>query len=85
MIGPLLDWTGAEHWNAGRRVACRLCGTPALLRDAARRPCHKRCAEEALAAAGWRPPPPAVLEPAPDEEGDPAALFGPADVRRFVR
>ena len=43
-----LDWSNPDHWNYGRRQPCRICDRPSFLRDA-KRPCHKKCVEDALA------------------------------------
>jgi hypothetical protein len=46
----VLDWNDGQHWNGGKQAPCIHCGRPALLRDDARRPAHKVCAQSALAA-----------------------------------
>ena len=43
-----LDWSDLDHWGGGRRQPCRTCGKPSILRDDAKRPCHKKCVEDAL-------------------------------------
>ncbi|MDN3056910.1 hypothetical protein PH213_20615 [Streptomyces sp. SRF1] len=43
----LLDWTSSTHWSHTPRP-CRYCGRETNLRDSARKPAHKTCAEEAL-------------------------------------
>lgn len=45
---PWLDWRDRAHWG-GRLLPCVLCGRGAFCRDDAGRPCHKTCAESALA------------------------------------
>lgn len=42
-----LDWS--RHQVGKRSGKCRLCGRPALMRDELGKPCHKVCAEVALA------------------------------------
>ncbi|MEU8870503.1 hypothetical protein AB0D24_04920 [Streptomyces javensis] len=43
----LLDWTSSAHWSSEERP-CRYCGGGTHLRDSARKPAHKTCAEDAL-------------------------------------
>ncbi|KAB2365210.1 hypothetical protein [Actinomadura montaniterrae] len=43
-----LDWHDRKHWG-GRRLPCVLCGRGAFCRDDDGNPCHKTCAELALA------------------------------------
>ncbi|NES28954.1 hypothetical protein GCE86_19645 [Micromonospora terminaliae] len=46
----LPERTGGLVWSGhatGDPMPCRLCGRPALMRDAEGRPCHKVCAEQA--------------------------------------
>ncbi|MGD1219975.1 hypothetical protein AB9Q10_16280 [Streptomyces krungchingensis] len=58
--GSLLDWTDAVHWDRFESRPCRYWGRPTQLRDSARKPAHKVCAEQALtdqaadAAAAYR-------------------------------
>ncbi|MGW5123230.1 hypothetical protein ACWEQ7_04045 [Streptomyces sp. NPDC004069] len=48
--GTFLDWRdGDVHWSS-RALPCRYCGQPTQLRDSKRKPAHKTCAEDALAA-----------------------------------
>jgi putative DNA primase/helicase len=44
-----IDWSDADHWNRGRRQPCRICSKPSFLLDDAKRPCHKKCVEDAVA------------------------------------
>ena len=44
---PCLDW---RTHSVGRLLPGRHCGRGALMRDEHGRPCHKACAERALAA-----------------------------------
>lgn len=55
-----LDWS--EH-SAGRPLPCRLCGTPAILRDERNRPCHMTCAHAEADRA-----------PGDDDQGDALAV-----------
>jgi hypothetical protein len=43
-----IDWSDANHWNRGRRQPCRICGKPSVLLDDAKRPCHKKCVQDAV-------------------------------------
>lgn len=49
---PALDW---RTHAVGRPAPCRLCGRPAMMRDADGLPCHKVCAEDDLARPRRRP------------------------------
>src|SRR5690349_6896433 len=40
------DWSGHR---VGAALPCRICGRPAICRDAADRPCHKVCADDRAA------------------------------------
>lgn len=44
-----LDWTGPGHYDRGRELPCRRCGTATHLRDDTGRACHKTCAEDEIA------------------------------------
>lgn len=43
----LLNWTDSRHWSLDARP-CRYCGGVTNLRDSARHPAHKTCAEAAI-------------------------------------
>lgn len=44
VLPPVLDWRAHK---VGAPKPCRLCGAPAIMRDADGQPCHKVCAERA--------------------------------------
>jgi hypothetical protein len=46
VLPPVLDWRAHK---VGAPKPCRLCGAPAIMRDADGLPCHKVCAERAAA------------------------------------
>lgn len=46
-VTGVLDWRSSAHWAAEERP-CRYCQIGTHLRDSARKPAHKTCAEEAL-------------------------------------
>ncbi|MCY0957663.1 hypothetical protein [Streptomyces sp. H27-H5] len=43
----VLNWRDGRHWSE-RELPCRYCGRPTNLRDSARHPAHKLCAEAAI-------------------------------------
>ncbi|MEU0156432.1 hypothetical protein [Micromonospora fulviviridis] len=44
-----LDWTGPGHYEHGRSLPCRVCGTDTKMRDGRGQACHQSCAEDEIA------------------------------------
>jgi hypothetical protein len=44
-----LDWSDPGHYEHGRSLPCRSCGTDTHMRDGQGRACHLSCAEDEIA------------------------------------